>query len=337
MVRAVAAILLLATSTAGGVSAAGWLEPAAARMVLVPPPSSNGFLFDWVDAAVPDAGDSVAPLRVMRVPIDVDFVDRRGNRTDRTPDSVTVHLVPVRGTPRLSGQTAQPVVKGHVQFDDLSIIGSGAFLLEVRAGSLPPQRTRRLFAVMPDSLRTLERVELLSGTIAGRPIDSVQRRVIVAPNTPLTGTIAVRVTTTLQQAAVLFGAVPLWGDRRTNWIVLRSLPPHGEIEVVQALQDGVDGRVLRAPARPGRYRLLLVIGAETEMRFIASGTNWMLRTPIWFDGDDLVDLPVSSLDSLASVGFSLWRRLIRPHDGRPSPATDSHLVVGTVLEVEVRP
>jgi hypothetical protein len=158
----------------------------------------------------------------------------------------------------------------------------------------------------------------------------------VAPNTPLTGTIAVRVTTALQQAAVLFGAIPLWGDRRTNWIVLRSLPPHGEMEFEQPLRDGVDGRVLRAPSRPGRYRLLLVTGAETEMRFIASGTNWMLGAPVWFDGDDLADLPPSSIDSIVRIGYSRWKRLIRPVDGRPSPVTDPHLVTGTILEVEVR-
>ena len=337
MVRAVAAILLLATSAAGGVSAEGWLEPAAARMLLVPPPSSNGFLFDWVDAAVPDAGDSGAPLRVIRVPIDVDFVDRRGMRTDRTPDSMTVHLVPVRGTPRLGGQISLPVVKGHVRFDDLTIIGSGAFQLEVRAGSLPPQRTQRLFAVMPDSLRTLERVELLSGEIAGQAIDSVQRRVTVAPNALLTGTLAIRTTTTVQQAAILLGAVPLWGDRRTNWIVLRALPPHGEAQFLQPLRDPVRGRVLRAPTRPGRYRLLLVLGAETEMRFIASGTNWMLESPTWFNGDDLADMTPQALDSIARFGYSRFQRLIRPTDGRPSPVMDPHVVVGTLLEVEVRP
>ena len=335
--RAATAALLLVASAAGGARAGGWLEPAAARLVITPPTSSSGFLFD---ATEPDPTMEGGARRFRRqgiaVPIEVDFVDRRGVRTDRTPDSVTVRLQVIRGTPRLAGTMTRPVLGGHVRFDDLIIIGAGAFQLEAQAHPLPPERTPRLFAATVDSAQPIDRVELLSGQIAGSRLDSTQRRLIVPPNALLAGTLSLRVTTSLQEAAMLLGAVPLWGDRRTNWIVLRSLPPHGETVLTHPLRDGIDGRLLRAPARPGRYRLLLVTGAETEMRFITSGTNWMLRTPIWFDGDDLADLPASSLDSLASVGFSRWRRLIRPRDGRPSPATDPHLLIGTVLEVEVR-
>jgi len=44
---------------------------------------------------------------------------------------------------------------------------------------------------------------------------------------------------------------------------------------------------IQAPERPGHYHLILAAHTETAGEFVASGTNWLLGRPRWFDGNDI--------------------------------------------------
>ena len=133
------------------------------------------------------------------------------------------------------------------------------------------------------------RVTILDGTVNGQPVDSVHHEVRVRPGATIEGALQFRTLTDARTAAILFGGVALWGNRTEQAFVLRALPPHGEMAVREVLEDRITGRRWVAPRTPGRYAILFVADAETEMRFVASGTNWLLGAPRWNDGNDLAD------------------------------------------------
>jgi DNA-binding SARP family transcriptional activator len=309
----------------------GALSPPAARLSATFPPASRGFLFDTARVACaepPWCGTNPLPVRV-------DFRDAWGRPTARAPDSVRVRLLEDRGL-RLAGAPVLPVHGGQADFSGLAVEGSGSFVLEVTAGSLPPVRSERYWAVGPVPLAP--ELRLVSGEVAGQHVDSVRRTVTVEPGASLSGTIRVRTLTTMLDAAILMGAVATWGDRRTNYMPLRALPSHGMVEVDVRLEDAnAPGRALRAPASPGRYRLVVVFLPETEMRYIASMTNWLVGTPSWHDGNDIVDWDRPVLDRLDVAGVvDGLPLLMRPHEqgALPSPMVPVS-VAGTTIEVVV--
>jgi hypothetical protein len=265
----------------------------------------------------------------------VDFQDARGRPTARTPDSARVRLVDARDV-RLAGDTIVPVREGQARFDDLAVEGSGEFIVEIAAGALPPVRSDRHWAVGPRPL--LPRLRLLSGSVAGQAVDSTRRRVVVAPGAELGGVLRVRSLTTFADAAMLMGVVATWGDRRTNYMALRALPSHGLIEVDVILEDANQpGRTLRAPVVPGQYRLVVAAMAETEMRYIASMTNWMMGAPVWSDGNDVVDWTPEVFGRLDADGVadSLPMLMRSVEQGAlPSPLVPVR-VAGTTIEVVV--
>jgi hypothetical protein len=145
-----------------------------------------------------------------------------------------------------------------------------------------------------------------------------------------------RVTTTAPAAAILVGAVPFWGDRTRDFLALQAVPSHADSIITMRLIDATaEAKVLRAPTAPGRYPLLLIQGEETEMRFIASATNWMLGAPRWRDGNDLVDLPSDKVETLRRFGFADWRWW-DAIPGRPVRSySKTQRLIGTIIDVHV--
>lgn len=332
LLRTVFLMLLLGVGGAVGLGSTTWWEPRAERLAIRLPDSSGGFLF--APPSSPSPGDSLPGIPI---PMTVDFLDAQGRRTSRGPRQVSVHLLVHRGAVRMGGTTTRAPRLGQAAFDDLRLTGGGIVTVEVRAQGLPPVRSRRLYAIIGGLEHQVAGLTIVGGQINGQPLDSTQRRVTVRPGALLSGTLQYRFTTATPAAAMLAGLVPLWGDRRTNWMVLQAHPPHGEQLITVPFADVITpSRTIRAPDRPGRYRILFVQQGETEMRFIASATNWKLGTPQWFDGDDLIDLPRSAVDSLATVGFARWRRLVPKADPTRGAERVPHTVTGTVLEVDVR-
>lgn len=332
LAAALAAVVVLAVGAGLVAALRGVVAPPAARLSVVFPPSSRGFLFDSLATECqPGRTCGRHPF-----PILVDFRDARGRATARGPDSVVVRLVEASGG-TLVGRTTVPVGGSSVDFSDLAVEGPGGFVVEVAAGGLPPVRSHRYWIGHPHGQGG--ELRLRSGTVAGQAVDSIRRTITVAPGTPLTGSVRFWSLTTMRDAAILMGAVPTWGDRRTNFIVLTALPPHGAVEFEVPLEDAIDsGRMLTAPLRPGRYRVVFLMRPETEMRFIASMTNWVMGAPVWDDGNDVVDWGEAVFQRLDGAGVAdSVTVLMRPReqgDWRSPQVPVS--VAGTTIEVVVR-
>ena len=306
-----------------------WMEPPASTIVIAEPPTSRGFLWDTTVASHLDS----AVIR-NAVPIAVEFVMADGRQTRNAPTQAEVRLVESHSQ-TLEGTLVQPVHRGRASFPDLAVRGKGPFRLEVRAGTLTPARTSLMRASGGFGHLEPHQMVITGGAVNGQAVDSTHRVVRVAPGTELSGSLSYRVLTASRDAAILMGAVALWGNRQTNWIVLTALPSHGNTEVAMPLEDKIRGTRFTAPMNPGRYSLVIVVDTETEMRFIASRTNWTIGEPRWNDGDDIADLPQAAIDSLASVGWVSWPlRNFQKGDG-PDGRLVNAVVVGTTLEIEV--
>jgi hypothetical protein len=336
-IAAVAPLLLLGLGGLLTVVGQRWLQPAAVRMELVEPTSSHGFIWD----ARSDLLATRGPARTS-IPLQVRFRDRDGQLTGNAPRSVRVRLAEVHGAMSLAGTTTVAVHDGNAPFLDLEVVGSGGFVIEVAAGDVPPVRTRRFYAGGEGAVVDAARVTILRGTVNGQPVDSLHREVRVRPGAPIDGMLEFRVQTDSRTAAILFGGVALWGNRTEQALVLRALPPHGEVTVQEPLEDRITGRRWVAPRTPGRYAILFVADAETEMRFVASGTNWLLGTPRWNDGNDLADLGPRQLDELERSGQVYWARTqLAAPVGSPRPEGGSRFIdypkrlVAAVLYVTV--
>jgi DNA-binding SARP family transcriptional activator len=292
-----APVLLMAVVSLLTVAGQRWLQPRAVRMELTEPTTSRGFLWDQRDGldVLRDEARNAVPLRVS-------FRGQDGRLTVNTPREATVRLVETQGAVTLAGTLRAETHGGDASFPDLTLVGSGSFRLEVVADGVPPVRSRRLYAGAEGARINAARVTIMEGLVNGQPVDSVRREVRVRPGEPITGTVQFRALTDSRTAAILFGGVALWGDRTTQAFVRRALPPHGEMVVRESLEDAVTGRRWVAPRTPGRYAILFVADAETEMRFVASRTNWLLGTPRWNDGNDLADLGPEPLAELERSG-----------------------------------
>ena len=325
----VATLLLLGTLGTTGERLLTLTDPKAHSIRIIEPPSSRGFLFDSSSVG-PDLG----PAQVRNpIPTAVSFLDAQGRPTRRGPGSVEVRLM-TEDTVVLEGPTILPTRWGRAEFRDLAVRGMGSFVLEVTAGTLPPARSGRLHA-SADGGGTRPRLQILSGTVNGQRITADSHTVRVPPGALLTGEVTLNALTTSRTAAVILGAIGLWGDRTTNFIPLQALPPHGESRVIVPLQDPNTWRFLKAPEAPGRYRMLLAFDAETEMRYIASWTNWITGEPEWFDGNDLADLTEDEIQTIRQAGLVLRPKVFvmpgNPDGRRRMP----QLVVAAVIEVIV--
>jgi DNA-binding SARP family transcriptional activator len=328
--RAAALLLLTSVGVGGGLASSGALEPPVARVEIRIPESSNGFLFDFATR------DSLQWAAEFDLPLTASFLDQRGGTTRRTPKVVRIRMMTERGTVRLEGQTVRSVNAGRVSFPDLRVVGSGVFYLALEASDSVLARTRVLNLVSRHAPDSVARIQVHGGRLNNQPIDSVRRTIRVAPGELLDGTMQLRVTTTAPAAAILVGAVPFWGDRTRDFLALQAVPSHADSIITMRLIDATaEAKVLRAPTAPGRYPLLLIQGEETEMRFIASATNWMLGAPRWRDGNDLVDLPSDKVETLRRFGFADWRWW-DAIPGRPVRSySKTQRLIGTIIDVHV--
>ncbi len=324
-----AALLLLGTVGATGDRLLTLTEPKAHSIRITEPPSSRGFLFDSSSV-----GQDLDPTRIRNpIPTVVSFLDAQGRPTRRGPGSVGVRLM-TEDTLVLEGPSVVPTRWGRAEFKDLVVRGLGSFVLEVTAGTLPPARSGRLHA-STDGGGTRPRLQILSGTISGQRVTADSPTIRVPPGALLTGEVTLSALTTSRTAAVLLGAIGLWGDRTTNFVPLQALPPHGESRNIVPLRDPNTWRSLRAPDAPGRYWLLMAFDYETEMRYIASWTNWLTGEPVWFDGNDLADLTEEEIQAIRQGGL-LHRAKVYMMPGNPDGRRQvPQPVVAAVIEVIV--
>jgi len=60
-----------------------------------------------------------------------------------------------------------------------------------------------------------------------------------------------------------------------------------------------------APDRPGSYWIIVIVSAEPSGGFGLSGTNWSFERPVWGDGNELADLPDSTLMQANRDGYAM--------------------------------
>jgi hypothetical protein len=59
--------------------------------------------------------------------------------------------------------------------------------------------------------------------------------------------------------------------------------------------------VVPPPPTVGTHYVVVLYALEDHVDFVFSSTNWTLRRPIWFDGNDVVDLPPSMFERLRAT------------------------------------
>ena len=104
----------------------------------------------------------------------------------------------------------------------------------------------------------------------------------------------------------IVAGTPTWGDRRRSVIRIAGLP-----SPVQNAWRTVTFSV-PPPPRAGMHHVAVLFAMEDEAANVLSGTNWGAGEPVWFDGNDVVDLPPSAFEGLRTRGTVtnpryLWR------------------------------
>lgn len=303
------------------------LEPRAEHIRLAEPSATDGFLWS-----------PKGPTHPIPVPFGAVFVDGKQLPTSRAPDSATIGFEPIRGRGRLVGTTTRPVVNGRVRFDDLSLTASAEGYFVVRASGLAPARSPLLTVLRSTEEQLFERMNIASGRINGQAIDSTRAIINVAPGQLLTGYIQLHSVTATSTAAIISGAVALWGDRRTNFITLLAIPPFGRVmhRAIPFADATGSRRQFRAPTVPGRYHIVLTFATETEFQYVASNTNWIMGRSVWNDGNDVADLTPREIEQLRATGLVARRMLIR-EPSQSYTKYEPRWTVGTVIDVVVQP
>jgi len=308
-VRVAAALLLLAASAVGILR---WLSAPVALTIEQQPLFATGLTRER--------------------PLIVSVLDRMGRVTQRSPDSIEVSIAPGGSQYyRILGSIRHAVTHGrasipapHVVRREVGDIRDEPARITFRlsARGLPPVETDSIIAATTASTLFLD-----SGLIDGQRIGPHHRSITVTAGTRVHGEVRVNYTNAYDKAVVLAVTIPSWGDRHRSFRNAQALAASVARDTITMSVD------VPGPAAPGNYWLAIVAAAEIEDRFIASGTNWAVGQPRWFDGNDIADLRPEEIQTLADSG-GIWRTWLFAQDGlRYAP----QWIAGTVIEVEAVP
>jgi hypothetical protein len=232
-----------------------------------------------------------------------EVVDRHGRLVTSASESVDVTLAPGAVDFSLSRPTRVATRDGAiaVTLSRLTMTGdsTGLFALVLRYPKLPPVTTRSLLGDWAGS-----RLWLDTAVLNGQALGPGQRTVVALRRGEIAGTIGIRSAMSAGQASVILVAVPTWGDRTRDYVLMTSLS-----------SDSYDQRMtipfrIQAPERPGHYHLILAAHTETAGEFVASGTNWLLGRPRWFDGNDIADWTEAQIAQANREGRTRMRWLL---------------------------
>ncbi len=233
-------------------------------------------------------------------PLVAEIHDRLG-RPVSISDSVTITFGAGAPEYALIGQRWARARDGRIVFDSVrfedhsTALSPGLATLRLSAPRLPVVESDTLIMGSRAIGLWLDR-----GEVNGQRLDASHRVVTVTRGSRLTGAVTLHYTTAAGTAGILSAVIPTWGDREHNFLIAKGLESMADRERFTLQLD------LAAPSAPGRYRLIFVEGMETEARFLASGTNWLIGTPRWHDGNDAVDLTPAQLAELDSLGSTDW-------------------------------
>ena len=262
----------------------------------------------------PISGNSAA---IVPAPV-VEVQDASGRRVRDAQVEVRMEAV---GEPRvLVGTTSARSADGLATFNGaaLTLDAPAGLTLRFSAKGMEPVSTR-LAGLEPPALW------LVHGRLNGQELTPTDRVLAIAPGEEIQGEVVLRYSSYWAAASVILGAFPTWGDRRESFVAVSALAT----PVINAIsRHSVE---VPGPDRPGDYHLIFAFAAETEARWIASGTNWAVGAPMWGDGNDLADLAGSAFDEAnRSGGVQVPWYFEQLH------RYDPMILAATVIEVRVR-
>ena len=253
----------------------------------------------------------------------IELQDDQGRRATSAGD--TVYADVPGGQAHLVGQTALRANHGRAIFEALDLILSDSaqqlgkpVIVRFWAKGLRPVEWSP--TSLPRPALFLER-----GTLNQQILTPPNPSIVVTVGDSISGDLHLRYTSPWSAASVLLGGTSTWGDKRSNYFTIKPL--------VTPLKDGRQHIRIRleGPSRPGRYHLIVLFQAETDVKFIASGTNWTVGHPVWDDGNDVADWSPTQLTQANALGQVSNPVLRVPQGSAPA------WVPATAIEVVAKP
>jgi DNA-binding SARP family transcriptional activator len=289
---------------------------------------SSGFVYRRVNTPVAvrfvTSPLSATSRTMSPVPV-VEIVNADGRRVSGATNSVQLRLR--AATARVLGGDGRNAERGAVSFPDARILGhesdASDLVIEAVSPGLTSARVKLLTGidaiVRIDALRvpTTNDVRVNADTVVVRAGSRVQLTADLSYTSPWLA------------SSVMLAGVPTWGDPATTWLEL------GPIVTPARNARNFTTINFTSPERAGRYRLFLVMAAESDAAHIASGTNWGAGAPRWHDGNDLAQWGHDEAASARRFGFVTLRAGTWVYGSGHSPDRGSH-VAAAVIEIVVQ-
>lgn len=252
-----------------------------------------------------------AQIGLVPAPV-IEVQDSRGRRVVDASDTVVAEVV---GVGRLLGTTRVRADSGRARFTDLQV-DSAMLPLDIRfrSGSL-----RTTGVTIPSTASALPVLELVGADLNGTKLKNPGAVLVVRRGERIRGRVALRYSSYWGAAAVMLGAAYNWAPREGGVV---SLAPLVTPAVNRGLTVSLD---IPGPKREGRYSLVIFFGAEPDVRWTASGTNWTVGHPIWGDGNDIAEWSVDQVQQARTRGrveTTIVRRAARMGDVVPATVVD---------------
>ena len=137
--------------------------------------------------------------------------------------------------------------------------------------------------------RGSNRVRLAEAQFGSQRVRGPNASITVERGAMISGVLQIQYTADWPAASVWLSMTPTWGDPKQFGRDLSPVP-------TPVNQDIIDMSIgVQAPKEVGHYWLLFVIDAEPAGGFLLSRTNWTLEEPVWGDGNDIANLPDSTI------------------------------------------
>ncbi len=133
------------------------------------------------------------------------------------------------------------------------------------------------------------RLQLAEAQFGSQRVRGPNASITVDRGSLITGVVQIQYTATWPAASVWLSMTPTWGDAKEMGRDLTPVPTPVNSDIID-MSIGVP-----APKEPGRYWLLFALDAEDAGGYLLSRTNWTLEEPVWGDGNDVANLPDSTI------------------------------------------
>ncbi|MCA9764375.1 MAG: AAA family ATPase [Gemmatimonadetes bacterium] len=145
-------------------------------------------------------------------------------------------------------------------------------------------------------------LQVSGGTLNGQYLDPSAPSVRVQPGDSVRGSVVLRFTTPSVPVIWLVAMGTTFPNRLADTATVASvLVGATDATLAPTLR-------LRAPDAPGNYWIAWAMSAEPSSEWILSLTNWACKTPSWDDGNDLLAIPDSAMETVWGGGTMIRQR-----------------------------